>query len=146
MRDLFNLVEVLPNVGAAVILLVDDDESVRKSVHRFLNAHGYEVYEARDRTSAVNEARLRHPHIMIVDLLLPSFSGLHIARDIRADPDLKTIHLIAFSATIPDWNEELRLFDRVISKPAAGQVLLDAIVSTLQTRASGTTSDPSAPH
>lgn len=146
MRDLFNSVEVLSNVGAAVILLVDDDESVRKSVHRFLNAHGYEVYEAQDRASAVNEARLRHPHVMIVDLHLPSFSGLQIARDIRADPTLKTTHLIAFSATIPDWDEELKLFDRVISKPVAGQVLLDAIASTLQEHASSMTSKPSAAH
>ena len=146
MRDLFNPVEVLPNVGEAVILLVDDDESVRRSIHRFLTAHGFEVYEAADRASALNEARMRHPQVMIVDLHLPSFSGIQIARDVRADADLTTTHLIAFSASIPDWDEELRMFDQVISKPAAGRVLLDAIASILQKLASGGISNPAARH
>lgn len=117
---------------APVILLVDDDESVRTSLHRLLDAYGYEVYEAADRASAIQEARSRHPQIMILDLHMASVSGLQIARVVRADPDLSAVRLIAFSASVPDWDEDLKLFDQVIEKPAPAEVLLEAIERSLR--------------
>jgi CheY-like chemotaxis protein len=112
---------------AVVILLVDDDESVRKSLHRLLSAHGYEIYTAAGSTGALEEARKRRPQIMILDLHMSTVSGLQVARAVRADPVLNHIGLIAFSASVPDWDEDLKLFDQVISKPAPADVLLGAI-------------------
>jgi two-component system, cell cycle response regulator DivK len=119
-------------VCAVVILLVDDDESVRKSLHRLLDAHGYEVYEASDRVGALAQARARHPQIMILDLHIPGCSGLQIARAVREDAILGAIGLIAFSASVPDWEEDLKLFDGVVAKPAPAEVLLGAISRTLE--------------
>jgi CheY-like chemotaxis protein len=127
---------VLVNVCAVIILVVDDDESVRKSLHRLLSAHGHEVYEASDRIGALAEARRRRPHVMILDLHLSRLSGLQIARAFRDDPSLSAIGLIAFSASVPDWDEELKLFDRVVAKPAPAKVLLAAIAESTQ-RADG---------
>ena len=118
-------------MGAVTILLVDDDESVRTSLHRLLSANGYQVDEASDRSSALEKARARRPQIMILDLHMSSSSGFQIASALRADPMLRAIGLIAFSASIPDWDEGLKLFDQVIEKPAPAGVLLDAIARTL---------------
>src|SRR5688572_33041102 len=98
--------EVEVNVGAAVILLVDDDEGVRRSLHRLLSANGYEVYAASDRSRALDEARARRPQIMILDLHMPKSSGMQIARAVRADPILIATGLIAFSASVPYWDDE----------------------------------------
>ena len=130
-RDRFFIGEVLLNVCPAVILLVDDDEGVRRSLHRLLSANGYEVYAAPDRSRALEEARARRPQIMILDLHMPTSSGLQIARAVRADPILIATGLIAFSASVPDWDDELNLFDRVVAKPAPAEVLLDAISRVL---------------
>jgi CheY-like chemotaxis protein len=127
---------VLLNVCAAVILVVDDDQSVRKSLYRLLSAHGYEVYEASDHTGALEHARQRRPNVLILDLHMSRLSGLDIARAVKADAALSSIHLIAFSASIPDWDEDMKLFTRVVEKPAPVQILLDAIAGSMPVCAS----------
>jgi CheY-like chemotaxis protein len=121
---------VLLNVCAALILLVEDDASVRKSLRRLLRANGYEVYEASDCAGALEGARERRPHIMILDLQMSWPSGLQIAQAVKADPTLSAIHLIAFSASVPNWDEDMKLFAHVIEKPAPAEVLLDAIATS----------------
>lgn len=119
-------------MAATVILVVDNDDGVRRSLRRFLTVHGYEVYEASDRDSALGQIRRRRPDVVILDLHMPPSSGLQIARELRADPTSNRIALIAFSASVPDWDEHFALLDRVIEKPAPAEVLLDAIRESTQ--------------
>jgi CheY-like chemotaxis protein len=113
---------------------VEDDDSVRRSLRRLLTVHGYDVYEASSHSTALDGARLHRPQVMIVDLHLPGLSGLHIARSIRADPSVGALSLIAFSASVPDWDEDLQHFDCVVEKPARAEVLLKAVADSVRLR------------
>lgn len=131
-REIVRIAGDVTYVCAAVILLVDDDASVKKSLHRLLGAHGYEVHGASDQSAVLEAARAHRPDIIILDLHMPWPNGLEIARVLKADPSLNAIRLIAFSASVPDWDENMGLFDQVIEKPASAQVLLDAIAACVQ--------------
>jgi DNA-binding response OmpR family regulator len=131
-------------VAAEIILLVDDDDSVRRSLRRLLTLHGYEIYEASDRNTALEAARRYRPHIIILDLHMSSVDGLQIAREIKADTGLSGTGLIAFSASLPEWDEDLQLFHRVVPKPANAEVLLKAIAETAQRAGDSTAHHASA--
>lgn len=120
-------VGVSAHVSDDVILVVDNDESIRRSLRRLLTAHGYEVHEASDGTAALEQASRLRPRVVIIDLHMHSLNGLEIARAIKANSSMSGTCLIAFSASVPDWDDELQLFDQVVEKPAPADILLKAI-------------------
>lgn len=75
-----------PSVSGAQlhILVVDDDENLRRLVAAYLEKEGYRVTEAADGRSALAEIRDSMPQLVVLDLMLPGLSGLEIAKQIRA--------------------------------------------------------------
>jgi two-component system, OmpR family, torCAD operon response regulator TorR len=82
------------------ILVVDDDERIRRLLTRYLGREGYLVREA----GSVEE--MRHclaealPSLVILDLMLPDGNGLTLAREIRARSDVPIIMLTGKSDTV----------------------------------------------
>jgi len=78
-----------PAVGGAasgaVVLLVDDEIALRRTLARFLTAKGYEVVEASDGIEAVTrlEALSRRPDAVISDIAMPNMNGVSLARLLR---------------------------------------------------------------
>jgi two-component system KDP operon response regulator KdpE len=66
-----------------LVLVVDDEEQIRRAVGRALSARGYEVVEARDGEEALAAAASSHPDLVVLDLNLPDFDGLSVCRDLR---------------------------------------------------------------
>jgi CheY-like chemotaxis protein len=79
------------------ILVADDDLDVRASLRMVLTLLGHEVTEAGDGASALEAARATKPHVALLDLAMPRGSGLEVARQIRRDPSLRGILLVAVS-------------------------------------------------
>ncbi len=77
------------------VLLVDDDPSLARALRIGLGAHDYEVYVASDGQRAIADAARLAPDIMLVDLGLPSMSGLEVITALRA---WSTIPIIVLSA------------------------------------------------
>ncbi len=69
------------------ILVVDDDENLRRLVAAYLESEGYEVEEAADGPSAIAAVEREEPQLVVLDLMLPGLSGLEVARQIRTDTD-----------------------------------------------------------
>jgi DNA-binding response OmpR family regulator len=65
------------------ILVVDDDENLRRLVAAYLESEGYEVDEAADGPSAIAAVEKVEPQLVVLDLMLPGVSGLEVARQIR---------------------------------------------------------------
>jgi CheY-like chemotaxis protein len=76
------------------ILIADDDSHIRKIYRAVLERAGFAVTKAADGGEVVKEARARRPDLIILDLILPGQDGLTVLRDLKADPDLKTIPVI----------------------------------------------------
>lgn len=77
------------------ILVVDDEKSVRKLVASYLSKEGYEILEAADGSEALKLARLKHPDLVILDLMLPEIDGLEICRILRGESEVFILMLTA---------------------------------------------------
>jgi CheY-like chemotaxis protein len=115
-----------------VILVVDDDPSVRKSTLRLLVAHGYTAIEAANAAEALAKAIEITPDAILMDLHMQPTNGLDAARQLQATDGLKNIPIIAVSATPPVQAESLQLFARVLLKPCPAMDIVDAIEAALR--------------
>jgi two-component system, cell cycle sensor histidine kinase and response regulator CckA len=83
------------------LLLVEDQDVVRKLVRRLLQADGYTVLEARDGREAMGICA-SHPgpiELMVTDLNMPQMGGQELAREaVRVRPALKVLFISGFSA------------------------------------------------
>lgn len=65
------------------ILVVDDEEAIRRLLRASLSAHGYSVHEASTSEQTIEEVRGKQPHVIILDLGLPDLSGTELTRRLR---------------------------------------------------------------
>jgi two-component system KDP operon response regulator KdpE len=72
----------MSDVGQRV-LVVDDENSIRRYLHTALTAQGFTVYEAANGEEAVNAVLNNRPDIIILDLGLPDFNGIEVTRRLR---------------------------------------------------------------
>lgn len=69
--------------GKAVIAVVEDDESVRKSLELNLELEGYKVISACNGEEGVNLVKEKQPDLIILDVMMPIKDGLEACREIR---------------------------------------------------------------
>lgn len=115
----------------AIIMVVDDNPSVRKSTSRLLRAHGYTVHTVCDATRIMQDATATHPDVILMDLHIANYSGIEVAREIKQVSQLADIPIIAISATPPDWAYLSQLFASVLHKPCPAKELLSAIEAAI---------------
>jgi CheY-like chemotaxis protein len=63
-----------------------------------LEAHGFEVFAARDADECMAELSERRPDLILMDLQLPGKDGLQITRELRANPDTRDLLIVAMTA------------------------------------------------
>ena len=74
------------------ILLVDDDELLRGTLHQILVRAGYDVDDASNGKVAVREYRRQRCDVVIMDIVMPDEEGLGTIRELRRlDPNVKII-------------------------------------------------------
>ncbi|MEL6879503.1 MAG: SpoIIE family protein phosphatase [Cyanobacteria bacterium J06554_3] len=79
------------NTGPLDILIIDDDQSIIKSLKRLLQKRGYRVETAEDGSTGIGKAMQLRPSVIVCDLLLPGGpNGIDICRHIKAEPNLST--------------------------------------------------------
>ncbi len=89
-----NVIPIEPRkkTKAASILLVDDDENVRKVLKRVLESDGHEVMEAGDGDEALKRHRRDSADIVITDIVMPEKEGLAMIQELKLDsPDVRII-------------------------------------------------------
>jgi DNA-binding response OmpR family regulator len=77
------------------VLLVDDDEKLRKLVKEYLEGYGYQVTTLSDGLSVLKSIRKEPPDIVILDIMLPGKDGLDVLREIRSEHSVPVIMLTA---------------------------------------------------
>ncbi len=102
------------------ILVVDDNVEAALTLAELLALEGHETHVAHDGPAAVDAARRLSPDVAILDIGLPGFDGLEVARRLRAEPGLGDLLLVALSGWVqPDDRERSREagFDYHFAKP-----------------------------
>ena len=81
--------------GQSRVLVVDDDDTVREVLRRYLTRDGHDVIEAADGITGLSLVRSQHPDLLVLDLMLPGMDGLEVCRQIRRTSTIPVIMLTA---------------------------------------------------
>jgi two-component system KDP operon response regulator KdpE len=107
-----------------LILVVEDDASVRNLITTTLRAHDYKYLTAQNGSSAILEASSHNPDIILLDLGLPDMDGVEIIKKIRT---WSTVPIIVISARSEDTDKIDALdagADDYLTKPFSVEELL----------------------
>ena len=80
------------------ILVVDDQPDTAESIAMLLRLSGHDVQVAHDGASAISAARSSLPELMFLDIGLPGVDGFGVAKQLRAEPALRGLRIIAVTA------------------------------------------------
>jgi len=80
------------------ILIVDDEDDLRKMLKLCFQALDYDILEASDGKEGLDKARSEKPDLMILDLMLPKMDGYKICRMLKFDEKFKHIPIIMFTS------------------------------------------------
>jgi signal transduction histidine kinase/DNA-binding response OmpR family regulator len=123
--------ESLPGQTRDLVLVIEDDDSMRQVVVRRLRDVGFETAEANSAATGLRAARELHPAAVTLDILLPDASGWAVLADLKADSLTRDIPVIVVS--IVDGREmalDLGAVDYV-PKPVSQEALVAAISDVL---------------
>ncbi|MFI5234640.1 MAG: ATPase, T2SS/T4P/T4SS family [Gemmatimonadales bacterium] len=117
------------------ILLVDDEDHLRRLLKELLEREGYEVVEARDGAEALEQVDRHGPHVMLLDLNLPGMDGYTVLAHLRSRPATESLPIVVLTAK-GDEDNEVRVLqagaDDFLTKPFRARALyarLDKILS-----------------
>ncbi len=77
------------------ILIVDDDEKLRKLLKEYLEGYEFKVFTLADGEAVLNTIRKESPELVILDVMLPKKDGLEVLKEIRAASKVPVIMLTA---------------------------------------------------
>jgi len=116
------------------ILVVEDDHRNMMLLHDLLKAHGYEILKASDGLEAINVARNERSDLILMDIRLPTISGLDATRLLKQDKQTNAIPIIAVTAFATPEDETTALESgcaAYITKPVNIEKLLNTIGALL---------------
>ncbi|MBK8138400.1 MAG: response regulator transcription factor [Anaerolineae bacterium] len=81
----------------AIILVIDDEDSILNVVEAYLKSDGNTVYLARNGLDGLAVFRRYHPDLVILDIMLPKMDGFEVLQQIRRESDVYVMLLTARS-------------------------------------------------
>ena len=109
-----------------LVLVVDDDEMIRRLVRTVLEADDWTVIEARDGPEAFAHLESAEPSVVVLDVMMPGMDGVEVCR--RIDHD--TVKVVMLTARDdPTLEEACKAAgaDAFLTKPFSSITLLDLI-------------------
>ena len=85
-----------------VILLVDDDLTLREMYEERFKAEGFDIIQASNGEEAIKKAKENKPNVILLDIMMPKINGFDVLKELKADPELKEIPVIVLTALIQD--------------------------------------------
>lgn len=119
----------------SVILVIEDEESIRDLLRFILKNNHYEMLEAEDAKTAYQKISQRRPDLILLDWMLPKESGIEIARFFKNDALTQNIPIIMLTARAEEDNkvEALGLgADDYVVKPFSPRELIARIQAVLR--------------
>jgi two-component system, cell cycle response regulator DivK len=83
-----------------LILIVEDNEKNLKLARDILQFHGFRTVEAISGEAGVVMAREHLPDLVLMDIALPGIDGVEATRQLKAEPSMATIPIVALTASV----------------------------------------------
>lgn len=128
-----------------LVLLVEDEDSLRELYAAELAAAGFMVLEASDGASAIEKALQFGPHAVVLDIVLPGIDGLKVARRLRADDRTADVAIIALTGAPTPTFETLAVgagCDAFLAKPLIAAALIGELLRQIAKRSQSGGSQP----
>jgi len=121
--------------SSATVLVVEDDPALRRMYRTALALAGFDVLEADDGLAALHFLDHRVPDVVVLDLMLPTISGLVVQQEIAAHAHTRSIPIVVATGS----NLSLDHLDVpcVLRKPVSPESLVDAVRACLPSGAPG---------
>jgi CheY-like chemotaxis protein len=125
--------------GKATILLVEDEEQLRRVMKDLLEREGYTIVEAADGVQALEQVDRHNPDVILLDLNLPAMDGYGVLQQLRSRPGTSTVPVIVLTAK-GDEDNEVRVLklgaDDFLTKPFRARALSARLESVISRRRS----------
>ncbi len=121
------------------ILIVEDNPTNLKLAKLLLTVEGYDVRTAMDAGEAMKVLETFHPLLILMDLQLPGKNGLELTRELKANPKLKDICIVALTAYAMKGDDEKAKAagcNGYMTKPISVATFPNEITKFLQAQAS----------
>ncbi len=122
------------------ILVVDDEERIRRMITKYAELEGYSTEEASDGIEAIEKCRKNKYDILIIDIMMPELDGFSACREIRKFSDVPIIMLSARGEEYDKLNGFGLGVDDYVVKPFSPKELMmriDAIMKRAGKKSSG---------
>ena len=117
-----------------LILVVDDNATIRNLVTTILSGQGMDVATVSDGDEALTFLEARQPDLMLLDLSMPRLDGLEVLKRVRAHPILSRLRVVMLTAvaSTPRYQEvHAHKPDGFIEKPFRINDLIDQVKRSL---------------
>ncbi len=120
------------------VMVVDDEPRVRQLFEKILREEGYQVVTARSGRDAVALASDAHPHLILLDIVMPEMDGVATLRELRRRGHHGVVIMLTAQGTLQTAREAMRLgaYDYV-TKPFNLEFLKSVLRAALEGRREG---------
>lgn len=127
-------------MAAAKILIIEDNEQNMYLTTYLLEKHGYTVAQARDGYEGIELAGHSQPTLILLDIQLPIMDGFTVVEELRRNPDLDQVPVVAITSHAMVGDRERILAagcDGYIEKPIDPDTFMGEIERHLSGRNAG---------
>ena len=111
------------------VLLIEDEESLRKLYTKILNAKNYTVEAAADGDDALSVLKIFRPDVIVLDIVMPHYNGVEFLKILKNDSELKGIPVVMLTAL-----SEMRKITECLDMGAVGYITKDSTVEEIVQR------------
>ncbi|WP_169791158.1 PAS domain S-box protein [Rubellimicrobium mesophilum] len=113
-------------------LVIEQDAATREELHGLLAGEGWEVVEVPDARAARESMGHRRPDLLLVNVEVPEVGGFALLRELRRDPGLRGVPVIALTEGGLAPEERARLRDQVRQIVQTGEDSVDELLAELK--------------
>lgn len=112
------------------VLVVDDDADLAKMLKVRIEAEGYEFMNAVDGKDMLEVLKIKKPHVILLDIMLPAMDGYSALREMRKNEEYADIPVIILSAKEKKKVGDLFILEKIaffVEKPFETKELMEKI-------------------
>ncbi len=117
------------------ILIVDDEKDILEFLSYNLKKEGFKVYTAENGEEAIKVAEKKHPHLILMDVMMPKMEGMEACEKIRQLEGFNNVIIAFLTARSEDYSQIAGFeagADDYIMKPIKPKVLISRLKALLK--------------